>query len=75
MVLPNPVTNTDVYLSAVLNALIEVNERLERVENELQQLNNAATQKQPIQVQLDAMRLSEYIETAQNKRTKTQLKK
>lgn len=73
--LPQPVTNTDVYLAAVLDALIDVNERLARVEIELQNLNKAATQKQPIQVQLDAIRLSEAIDAAQAKRTKSQMKR
>lgn len=73
MALPQPITNTDVYLSAVLSALIEVHATLARVEKELQQLNNAATQKPTIQ--LDVVRLADSITTAIQSQTKEPTKK
>jgi hypothetical protein len=61
-VLPQPITNTDVYLGAVLDALIELNERMARMENELQRLNTVATQKPSIQ--LDATKVANQITNA-----------
>lgn len=70
-----PLNRTEEYLAAVLKELIKVNSSLIQVASELQQLTHAATQKQPIQVQLDAMRLSEAIDAAQAKRVKSQMKR
>lgn len=62
MALPPPINNTELYLSVVVNSLIEMNERLTRIENELQHLNNAAIQKPSIQ--LDVVKLADSITTA-----------
>jgi hypothetical protein len=61
-----PLNNTEVYLAAVLEVLFEI-------KSELRQLNQSATQKQPIQVQLDAMRLSEANDQAHEKRNQSKL--
>lgn len=63
MQVPQPITNTDVYLAAVLNALIELNERFARVENELQQFNAAtqSTRKPTVQVTVDASKVGEIV--------------
>lgn len=70
-----PLNRTEEYLAAVLDALITIKNGLIDVESELQKLNQSATQKQPIQVQLDAMRLSEAIDAATQKRAKSQIKR
>jgi hypothetical protein len=70
-----PLNRTEEFLAAVLKELIKVNSSLIQVASELQKLNQSATQKQPIQVQLDAMRLSEAIDAAQAKRAKSQMKR
>lgn len=69
MPLPQPITNTDVYLAAVLNALIEVNEKLTQVASELQQLSAAVTQK-PV-VQLDVVKLADSITSVLQKQHKS----
>lgn len=67
--LPQPITNTDVFLAAVLDALIDLNEQFQRVEKELQRLNTVATQKPSIQ--LDVVKLADSITTAlQSKKLK-----
>lgn len=60
--LPQPITNTDVFLAAVLDALIDLNEQFQRVEKELQRLNTVATQKPSIQ--LDASKVATQITAA-----------
>jgi hypothetical protein len=72
--LPQPVTTDHLYMAAILIQLQKISNSLDGVTNALQQLNNAAMQKQPIQVQLDAMRLSEAIEDAHDKRMKKPIK-
>ena len=62
MALPPPINNTELYLSVVVSSLIEMNERLTRIETELQHLNSAAIQKPSIQ--LDVVKLADSITTA-----------
>jgi len=75
MELPQPITETHIYLAAILVQLQKISNSLDGVTNALQQLNNAAMQKQPIQVQLDAMRLADAIDQAQAKRVKQPMKR
>ncbi len=66
MALPNPVSNTDVFLMAVINKLEEIRVAVIDVESELQKLN-AATQSTPAQktvIQLDAKKISDAINQA-----------
>jgi hypothetical protein len=68
MALPPPITNTEVYLAAVLEVLTQIKDGLIDVETELQQLNNAATQKPTIQ--LDVVKLADNITTAIQQQSK-----
>lgn len=73
--LPQPITSDQLYMAAILIQLQTIANSLDSVTNALQQLTNAAMQKQPIQVQLDAMRLADAIEAAQAKRVKQPIKR
>jgi len=76
MELPQPITETHIYLAAILVQLQKISNSLEGVTNALQQLNNAAMQKPSVQVQLDTARLAEAIENARTKPTgRSQLKR
>lgn len=68
--LPQPVTTDHLYMAAILIQLQKISNALEDVARVL-----ATVQKPSIQVQLDTARLVDAIEAAQNKRSKSQMKK
>jgi hypothetical protein len=74
MNLPQPLTNSDFFLKAVVDKLEEIRMAVIDVESELQKLN-AATQSTPIEqpkilVQLDADKIASAINVAISERLK-----
>lgn len=64
MELPQPVSNTDVYLVAMIEKLEEIRIGLVDVESELQKLNTATQSTPKAVIQLDADKVADAISKA-----------
>lgn len=72
--LPSPVTNTEMYLAAVLVKLEEIRCGLIDVEDALEKLANSPTQQPKISVQLDAAKVAESIKAVMQKSEQSAVK-